>query len=83
MGLRSVLRRKFVATTDSGTPPSLSADNKLDRNTLALCNWEEMVSDITLYSVLETMELLDHGHGPWPTEDVGWALARIWTVGTP
>lgn len=79
MGLRSVLRRKFMATTDSGHKFPV-ADNELDRNFSSTGLGKKWVSDITYIRVGDhwnyqttIMDLADR-------KIVGWALSEDMTV---
>lgn len=79
MGLRSVLRRKFVATTDSGHKFPV-ADNELDRNFCSTELGKKWVSDITYIRVGDHWNYLTTIMDLADRKIVGWALSEDMTV---
>lgn len=79
MGLRSVLRRKFVATTDSGHTFPV-ADNELDRNFCSTELGKKWVSDITYIRVADHWNYLTTIMDLADRKIVGWALSEDMTV---
>lgn len=79
MGLRSVLRRKFVVTTDSRHAFPV-ADNKLDRNFSTMQLGKKWVSDITYIRVGDQWNYLTTVMDLADRKIVGWALSEDMTV---
>jgi transposase InsO family protein len=79
MGLRSVLKRKFVSTTDSNHSFSL-VDNKLDRDFTSLKLGQKWVSDITYIRVNDKWNYLTTMIDLADRKLVGWSLSEDMTI---
>ncbi len=79
MGLRSVLKRKFVVTTDSNHQ-HLIADNELNRDFHSLKLGEKWVSDITYVRVNEDWCYLTTIIDLADRKVVGWSLSQDMTT---
>lgn len=79
MGLKSILRRKYVVTTDSDHSFK-TADNVLDRNFFSLELGQKWVSDITYIRVNEDWNYLTAVIDLADRKIVGWALSEDMTV---
>lgn len=79
MGLKSVLRRKFVTTTDSNHSYRV-ADNLLNREFTSYSLGEKWVSDITYVRVKEDWHFLTTIIDLADRKVVGWSLSEDMTV---
>ena len=79
MGLKSVLRRKYVVTTDSNHSYPI-AENKLDRNFTSHQLGEKWVSDITYIRVNDQWNYLTTIMDLADRKIVGWQLSNDMTV---
>jgi transposase InsO family protein len=79
MGLRSVLKRKFVVTTDSNHTFSI-ANNELNRDFSSLKLGEKWVSDITYIRVNEDWNYLTTIIDLADRKVVGWSLSEDMTT---
>lgn len=79
MGLRSILKRKFMVTTDSNHSFPI-ADNVLDRNFTSTKLGEKWVSDITYIRVKDDWEYLTTIIDLADKKVVGWSLSSDMTV---
>jgi len=79
MGLKSVLRRKFVVTTDSKHSFPI-ASNELNRDFFSLKLGEKWVSDITYIRVLDDWNYLTTVIDLADRKVVGWALSKDMTT---
>ena len=79
MNLRSVLKRKYVITTDSNHPFSI-AKNKLDRDFISLKLGEKWVSDITYIRVKDDWNYLTTIMDLADRRIVGWSLSEDMTT---
>ncbi len=79
MGLRSVLKRKFVVTTDSNHQ-HLIADNKLNRDFYSVKLEEKWVSDITYIRVNDDWNYLTTIIDLADRKVVGWSLSEDMTT---
>ena len=79
MGLRSVLKRKFVITTDSNHP-YLIAKNELNREFTSLKLGEKWVSDITYIRVNDHWNYLTTIIDLADRKVVGWSLSEDMTT---
>lgn len=79
MGLRSVLRRKFIATTDSKHPFPVK-DNVLDRDFGTVKLGEKWVSDITYVRVADNWNYLTTIMDLADRKIVGWSLSDDMTT---
>ena len=79
MGLRSVLKRKFVITTDSKHSFPI-ANNKLDRDFTSLKLGEKWVSDITYIRVKDDWNYLTTIMDLADRKVVGWTLSEDMTT---
>ena len=79
MGLRSILRRKFVTTTDSNHSYSISS-NVLGRDFMSLNLGEKWVSDITYIRVNDNWNYLTTIIDLADRKVVGWSLSEDMTV---
>ncbi|WP_324027035.1 IS3 family transposase [Maribacter sp. BPC-D8] len=79
LGLRSVLKRKFVVTTDSNHP-YLIAENKLNRDFHSIKLGEKWVSDITYIRVNEDWNYLTTIIDLADRKVVGWSLSEDMTT---
>ena len=79
LGLRSVLRRKFVVTTDSNHAFPI-ANNILDRNFASYKLGEKWVSDITYVKVNDNWNYLTTIIDLADRKVVGWTLSEDMTV---
>ena len=79
MGLRSVLRRKYVVTTDSKHAFPI-AKNELNRNFTSLRLGEKWVSDITYIRVNDNWNYLTTVIDLADRKVVGWALSEDMTT---
>ena len=79
MGLRSVLRKKYVVTTDSKHPYPVP-DNILDRDFTSLKLGEKWVSDITYIRVNDDWNYLTTIIDLADRKVVGWALSEDMTT---
>ena len=79
MGLRSVLRKKYVVTTDSKHSFPI-AKNELDRNFMSLNLGEKWVSDITYIRVNDHWNYLTTIIDLADRKVVGWALSEDMTT---
>lgn len=79
MGLKSVLKRKFVVTTDSNHAYPI-AENRLNRNFTSLNLGEKWVSDITYIRVNDDWNYLTTILDLADRKIVGWSLSEDMTV---
>jgi len=79
MGLRSVLKRKFVITTDSNHPYSIT-ENKLNREFSSLKLGHKWVSDITYIRVNDDWNYLTTIIDLADRKVVGWSLSEDMTT---
>lgn len=79
MGLKSVLRRKYIITTDSNHSFRL-ADNKLDRDFSSIKLGEKWVSDITYIRVNNSWNYLTTIIDLADRRVVGWSLSEDMTM---
>ncbi len=79
MGLKSILKRKFVITTDSKHPFPIAA-NKLDRNFTSSELGEKWVSDITYIRVNDDWNYLTTIMDLADRKIVGWSLSEDMTT---
>ena len=79
MSLRSVLKRKYVITTDSNHPFSI-AKNELDRDFMSLKLGEKWVSDITYIRVNDNWNYLTTIIDLADRRIVGWSLSEDMTT---
>ncbi len=79
MGLRSILKRKFVVTTDSKHSFPI-AKNELDRNFSSLKLGEKWVSDITYIRVKDKWNYLTTIMDLADRKIVGWSLSEDMTT---
>lgn len=79
LGLKSVLKRKFVVTTDSNHTYPI-AKNILDRNFESSSNGEKWVSDITYIKVNDDWNYLTTIMDLADRKIVGWSLSEDMTV---
>jgi len=79
LGLRSVLKRKFVVTTDSNHQ-HLIADNKLNRDFYSMKLGEKWVSDITYIRVNDDCNYLTTIIDLADRKVVGWSLSEDMTT---
>ena len=79
MGLKSVLRRKYVITTNSNHSFAL-ANNELDRNFKSIKLGEKWVSDITYIRVADQWNYLTTIIDLADRKVVGWSLSKDMTT---
>jgi transposase InsO family protein len=79
MGLKSILRRKYVVTTDSNHPYPI-AENILNRNFTSYQLGEKWVSDITYIRVNDNWNYLTTIMDLADRKIVGWHLSEDMTV---
>jgi hypothetical protein len=79
MGLKSVLRRKYVVTTDSKHSLPI-AENKLDRNFSSIELGEKWVSDITYIRVNDQWNYLTTIMDLADRKIIGWVLSEDMTT---
>lgn len=79
MGLKSVLRRKYIVTTDSDHSFNI-AENKLDRNFTSSRLGEKWVSDITYIRVKNDWNYLTTIMDLADRKIVGWSLSEDMTA---
>jgi len=79
MGLKSVLRRKYVVTTDSKHAFPI-AENKLDRNFSSIKLGEKWVSDITYIRVNDQWNYLTTIMDLADRKIIGWTLSEDMTT---
>ena len=79
MGLKSILKRKYVVTTNSKHPYPIS-DNVLDRNFTSLKLGEKWVSDITYIRVNDDWNYLTTIIDLADRKVVGWTLSEDMTT---
>ncbi|MFL0093067.1 DDE-type integrase/transposase/recombinase, partial [Tenacibaculum maritimum] len=79
LGLKSILKRKYVATTNSNHNLSI-AKNELDRNFTSLKLGEKWVSDITYIRVNDHWNYLTTIIDLADKRVVGWSLSKDMTT---
>ena len=79
MGLRSVLKKKFVVTTDSNHSFKI-AKNKLDRDFTSLSLGQKLVSDITYIRVNQQWNYLTTIMDLADRKIIGWSLSEDMTT---
>lgn len=79
MGLRSILKKKFVVTTDSNHSFKI-AENKLDRDFTSLSLGEKLVSDITYIRVNQQWNYLTTIMDLADRKIIGWSLSEDMTT---